>query len=110
MILALLLFVTVPERLNRYDVLERNTVLSEDGREVLRQWIVWDWASIDGVHRCQWWAIDRGEEVRRTADGWSVTVDGKRIAARWYRATRTTHDPELCDRERWQVGNRRRVR
>ena len=108
--LVLLLFVGRVERVNRYDVLERNVVVNEDGRETLRQWVVWDWASIDGAHRCQWWAMDRGEEVRRTADGWRVTVGGKRIEARAYRVTRTIGDPEVADRVAWPVENRRRVR
>ena len=103
-------FVGRVERVNRYDVLERNVVVNEDGRETLRQWVVWDWASIDGAHRCQWWAMDRGEEVRRTADGWRVTVDGRRIEARAYRVTRTIGDPEVADRVAWPVENRRRVR
>lgn len=108
---AVLLFVGYsPERLNRYDVLERNVVVNEEGRETLRQWIVWDWASIDGAHRCQWWAMDRGEEVRRTADGWRVTVDGRRIVARWYRETRTRHDPEVSDRDEWPIEKRRKPR
>ena len=109
-LLVLLLFVGRIERLNRYDVLERNTVVSEDGRETLKQWIVWDFDHGDGVHRCQWWAPDRGEEVRRTQDGWRVTVDGRRIVARWYRETRTRFDPEVADRDLWPVENRRRVR
>ena len=109
-LLVLLLFVGRIERLNRYDVLERNTVVSEDGRETLKQWIVWDFDHGDGVHRCQWWAPDRGEEVRRTQDGWRVTVDGRRIVARWYRETRTLRDPEVFDRERWPIEKRRGVK
>lgn len=111
LLVAVLLFVgRTSERVNRYDVLERNVVVSEDGRETLRQWIVWDFDHGDGVHRCQWWAPDRGEEVQRTADGWRVTVDGRRIVARWYRETRTRHDPEVDDRSVWTVENRRKPR
>ncbi len=110
MTLAILLFVTSIEPVNRYDVLERNVVVSEDGRETLRQFVAWDWDHCDGVHRCQWWAMDRGEEVRRTADGWRVTVDGRRIVARWYRETRTRHDPEVSDRDEWPIEKRRKPR
>ena len=82
LLVAVLLFVgRTSERVNRYDVLERNVVVSEDGRETLRQWIVWDFDHGDGVHRCQWWAPDRGEEVQRTADRGAV-VPGDEDAVR----------------------------
>jgi len=105
---ALLLFVSQVDRPTRYDVIERNVVVDCEGREVLRQWIAWDWASIDGEHRCQWWTLDRGQAIQRTEDGWQVTVDGKRIWARWYRETRTSDDPELLDRAKWPVEQRRK--
>lgn len=109
-LLVLLLFITIVPTVNRYDVIEHNTFCDEDGREVMQQWIAWDWASIDGVHRCQWWARASGEIPTRTADGWRVTVGGKRIEARAYRVTRTVGDPEVADRSVWPVENRRRVR
>ena len=109
-LLALLLFVGRVEGVNRFDVLEHNVVINEDGRETLRQWVTWDWASLDGVHRCQWWALDRGETIELTADGWRVTVGGKRIEARTYRETRTGFDPEIADRERWPIEKRRGVK
>ncbi len=107
---ALLVFVSLLAPINRCDVLERNVVVAEDGGEVLRQWIVWDWDHTEGVHRCQWWALERGEVVTRTVDGWRVSVGGKRIEGRTYRTTRTTHDPELCDRDTWPVERRRKIR
>ena len=109
-LLALLLFVGRVERVNRYDVIERNVVVAEDGRETLRQWVAWDWASLDGMHRCQWWALDRGETIERTADGWRVTVGGKRIESRTHRVTRTGFDPELADREKFETTKRKGVR
>ena len=93
---------------NRYDVLERNVVVSEESE--FAQWIVWDWDSEAGVHRCQGWWRDGGERVQRTADGWRVKVGGVVIEARTVRVTRTDTDPELRDRESWPVEKRRRVR
>lgn len=110
LLVAVLLLIGRPERIVRFDVLERNTVVSEDGRETLRQLIAWDWDHSAGVHRCQWWSMDRGEEVRRTADGWRVTVGGRRIEARAYRVTRTGFDPELADREKFDTAKRKGVR
>jgi len=108
--ISMLLFVAQVERPTRYDVLERNVVVDCEGRETLRQWIAWDWDHESGVHSCQWWTLDRGQAIQRTADGWSVSVDGKRIMGRWFRATRTNDDPELCDRAKWPVEKRRKPR
>lgn len=94
---------------NRYDVLERNVVIRESGEE-FRQWITWDWDAEAGAHRCQWWASDRGEQVRRTRDGWRVVVGGAVIECRQYRETRTLEDPEVADRDQWPTGRRRVVR
>lgn len=110
--MAWLLLFVAPLRdqpVNRYDVLERNVVEHEDGSE-FAQFVVWDWDSEAGVHRCQGWWRDSGERVQRTAEGWRVKVGGVLIEARAFRATRTESDPELRDREAWPVERRRGVR
>ena len=110
--MAWLLFFVAPLReppVNRYDVLERNVVVSDEKSEFC-QWIAWDWDGEAGVHRCQGWWRDSGERAQRTADGWRVKVGGVVIEARAFRVTRTESDPELRDRESWPVERRRRVR
>lgn len=93
----------------RCDLIECNHFFDSDGREVFVQHLAWDWHARHGCHHIATWALCKQEQARHcyTSGDWIVCMKERQFRAPVYRETWTQHDPELLDRERWPVANRR---
>ncbi len=110
LLLAALAILPSAELPERCDLLDDNTVIQdEDGRYVLRQWLVYDWHADKGCHHIARWKLWKHEEARHDfATGeWVVVIEGHEYRAKVYRMTVSNFDPELRDRELLPVNKRR---
>jgi hypothetical protein len=100
------------------DVIELNHLYDGEGREILHQWVFWEWDKHSADYRVVDWRLVKNErEGPRFAPGrarwvWLVCLDGqpsalRRIEARAFSESWTQVDVELRDREVWPTERRR---
>lgn len=100
----------------RCDLIELNHKLDDQGSYCFSQIILWNWKPEVCRHHVEgWWIVDR-EKLNmmptRSNAGWTVyRIDQNgvlsRVAARVFRETTTTNDPEMDDRRVWHETRRR---
>lgn len=96
-----------------FDCCEVNHFFDEHGRHVFDQFIAWTWNDESCCYDCDGWKlINRAGmvPVKRGRFHESVWFDGerlRRVRCRTVRQTWTQHDPELFERTKLPVENRR---
>lgn len=107
MIFYLLLFATMPldlRSVHRVDTCELNHYYDGDGREVLRQVILWDAHPEEPCVVCWWMACNCDIDQQRKR---VITRDHREFRFDSFHETHTQHDPELANRARWPAAERR---
>lgn len=96
------------------DVIELNTVYSDEGKAVFSQVIFWDWYAFDSAYHVRAyvcnasrgrWEIDPARKTCTYEDyRWRFVAQGQS-----YKRTHTQYDPEVQDRESFPVHLRRGI-
>jgi hypothetical protein len=110
---------------DRCDVLEVNHYFDDEARPVFTQLLFLDWCPRASCHHCaDWRLMKQGTDQfnrwqitihKEYATGdwvatWTDDAGAREVRAKQWRESFTQHDPEMTERERWPVDQRRKLR
>lgn len=127
LLLAAALLATVPQDAvlrDRCDLIEVNAFHDQDAKLIFTQCLFWDWCPTRSCHRiCDWKLIRQNRDQfdaknitikRDFSTGewvatWSDDSGPREVRAATYRDSLTQFDPELLDRDKHPVQERRKL-
>lgn len=92
------------------DIVEFNTVLDVQGKESLRQVVLWRWREWRGVpdyYVVDWKMRDKCSGADRINGQWVMRFDGREVRGRFMFETVSNADAEVLDRNRLPTHERR---
>ncbi len=112
--IALLLMLSLPvqdgTQTIHVDAIERNVVINRDGQKTIDQYILKRWHK-NKFQIAQWWLANGRDRVRNNDGTYEIRayrgMVEYRIVTRSYRETTTSYDPELRDRDKLPIDQRR---